>query len=436
MTACAASPKTNGFRFIEAIALLVFGLASTVGVFKGGSFAAIGIVGAVLLWLSVAIERWRLPLIDEAVFVFVFGALAVMEILDFRAAWPPVSWFETLRLASFFLPLMLLSVPRVQERVAESSALFKAWPWLLAAGMLMLGIECGAGIPFAKAFLSHGELELARHLSPEKFTMWQDHLMSRYNRGVSYGFLLAWPVAAYLWMSGRRRELVVFVLCLVPALVFTTSRASQLAAMVGGGVLAVAFVAPGVTRWALGAVAVVGAAWPVAAHWVFLNHPAWVAALPTSWHHRLEIWDFMSRRIAERPWGGWGLGSSHNLSLALHQGGDYIFATESVGHPHNVFTQLWVELGVPGLVLGVAFGLLMLIRAGRLPKPMVPFALGAWAAAFIVALVAYNFWADSLWAVFALAAFGFAVAAVNVNLSLSAGLQDSRKSVAQAEPEC
>ncbi len=62
---------------------------------------------------------------------------------------------------------------------------------------------------------------------------------------------------------------------------------------------------------------------------------------------------------------------------------------------------------MPGLALGAAFGLGTLWRAGRMPAKLMPFALGAWAACFCISLVAYSFWDDSLWAMFALTGTAF-----------------------------
>jgi FtsH-binding integral membrane protein len=70
-------------------------------------------------------------------------------------------------------------------------------------------------------------------------------------------------------------------------------------------------------------------------------------------------------------------------------------------------TQLWLELGLPGLALGITFAVLMLRKANQMDAKLVPFALGAWMAAFCLSLVAYNFWTDSLFSAFALSGLLF-----------------------------
>ena len=124
---------------------------------------------------------------------------------------------------------------------------------------------------------------------------------------------------------------------------------------------------------------------------------------------RVEIWDYLSWRIAERPWLGWGLGSSHLLEWVNPDSLAYHFVHQPAPHPHNVFIELWVELGIPGLILGLAFAALTLRKIEHMPPQFMPYATGAWAAAFCLSLVAYDFWTDSLFTTFALIGFAFAL---------------------------
>ncbi len=110
---------------------------------------------------------------------------------------------------------------------------------------------------------------------------------------------------------------------------------------------------------------------------------------------------------ASWKWLGWGIDTSHTLDFRNPHGAHYVYTTIPASHPHNVVAQLWVEIGVPGLALGLAFALLTLRRAGRIEPHLAPF--GAWAAALTLALTAYSFWTDSLYAAFALTGFAFAL---------------------------
>jgi hypothetical protein len=65
---------------------------------------------------------------------------------------------------------------------------------------------------------------------------------------------------------------------------------------------------------------------------------------------------------------------------------------------------LWVETGVFGVAIGLAFVLLVLWRVWKLPRAHRPFALACCASVFIIALASFDLATDSWWA--ALAATG------------------------------
>lgn len=65
--------------------------------------------------------------------------------------------------------------------------------------------------------------------------------------------------------------------------------------------------------------------------------------------HHYQIWRFAADRAAERPFLGWGFNSSRMLP-----GGHQLMAENAELlplHPHNAVLQVWLELGVPGLLL-------------------------------------------------------------------------------------
>lgn len=65
--------------------------------------------------------------------------------------------------------------------------------------------------------------------------------------------------------------------------------------------------------------------------------------------HHYQVWRFAADRAAERPFLGWGFNSSRTLP-----GGHELMAENAELlplHPHNAVLQVWLELGVPGLVL-------------------------------------------------------------------------------------
>jgi O-antigen ligase len=216
--------------------------------------------------------------------------------------------------------------------------------------------------------------------------------------GLLYGHF---PLASHkrLWL------LLPFILVLFIPTGLTESRASKLALLLALAALVAAQFLPALTRWVLTFLPAFCVGWPFAVQGFFQNHYDVLNRFPASWHARMEIWDALSYRILERPWLGWGLGTSHLLPFQEPHGALYVMNNLPASHPHNVVIELWVELGLPGLIAGLAFALLMLRKAGQLDKKLVPFALATWMAAFCLSLVAYDFWTDSLFAAFALSAF-------------------------------
>lgn len=113
---------------------------------------------------------------------------------------------------------------------------------------------------------------------------------------------------------------------------------------------------------------------------------------PNSFIHRLLIWDFTLDRIAERPLLGWGLDTSRAIP-----GGKELRPIHYVVpwsdkpithpdqnlplHPHNAVLQIWLELGLLGIVF-------TMIAVWRLLKTQLVSRGGGPMAAFIVCSMA------------------------------------------------
>lgn len=379
-------------RQLPKFSLLIFGLTATVGAFTGGLWAGIGIGFALIMFAAIWFIEWRMPRVETRIVFFILIVLGVCAALNLHSAQPGLSWFEWEKLVTIFLPLSLLWAPNVQKHAA-SPRLLMVLPLAVALGGLALGIELYLDGPLIK-FL-HGP----------------SALVVQYNRGFSYLVILAFPAMAALAMTRRRQTIVPLMLILLIPASLTESRAAKLALIVGFITILAAHFLPKLTRGVLATLPILAVGWPFAAQRLFLDQHDRVERLPPSWLDRMEIWDYMSYRIIEHPWLGWGLGMGSHLSPAKPHGALYRFEVDPAAHPHNAAIQLWVELGIAGLIFGIIFALFTLHRAGKLPATLTPFALGAWAAAFCISMIAYNFWSDSLWAAFALTGFAFCLLA-------------------------
>ena len=87
---------------------------------------------------------------------------------------------------------------------------------------------------------------------------------------------------------------------------------------------------------------------------------------------RPQIFKYAIGLITQHPWLGWGLGASFSIPV---EAGTGMFQV----HTHNLFTQVAVELGLPGLLLWLAVWLGLGWRAWHLRKePVGRVILGLW----------------------------------------------------------
>lgn len=375
--------------------LVLYVIAASAGAFVSGLWAYAGIGGGIILFAAVWRKDRQPPWPESPLAIFTLIVLAIFGLENFQSSTSLVSWREWLKLITIFLPLLVFSSPRLGKRLLHPDFI----PLMLIAvfaGTLTLSLELMLGGPLLHA--------VNGTQAP----------LTDYNRGLSLLVILAFPLMAGL-MQGRfplppakRLWIVIpFIIVLFIPAGLTESRASKLALLLGLVTVATAFLMPVLTRRVLVVLPFLGVAWPFAVQRFFLTHYDALTHFPDSWRARMEIWDYMSYRILERPFLGWGLGTAHLLPFQEPHGSQYVFMTMQASHPHNVMIELWVELGLPGLALGVAFALLMLRKAAHLDKKLAPFAMGAWMAALCLSLVAYDFWTDALFSAFALSGFVF-----------------------------
>jgi O-antigen ligase len=234
---------------------------------------------------------------------------------------------------------------------------------------------------------------------------------TKYNRGVDYLVLIAWPVLAYA--GCRRRWWAIGVLGIVMAvmLVVTASVAARAAVAAGGVVLLLAWLAPRLIA--------IGLAWgtaayvvtlPVTLHLLAARRMALVAFLKPSGAHRLEIWDYMTARVFDHPIRGWGLRNASFVPIRPEELARYVYAGPGGIYPHNQWLELWVELGALGALLGLVFAVLVLRRVVLLPVCVRPFAYAAFASAMTVASVDYEVVTDSWWCALAASGLLFSLA--------------------------
>jgi len=216
------------------------------------------------------------------------------------------------------------------------------------------------------------------------------------NRGLCALVILSWPAMVVLQTAGQGRiALVLPALLAVPVFGFD-SRSAQLALVMGLLAYLAVRAAPKFMPRAL-AIVIPAALiiWPIAFPLLdraLFSEAAIYDALPGTAQHRVEIWRFVTERIAEKPMLGWGMDTSRAMP-----GGDVMYQGERKYlplHPHNSALQILLELGVVGFALAVGLVALALRRWAAVDAP--PHAQAA-AAGLIVAYLCIGFTAFGVW---------------------------------------
>ncbi len=141
------------------------------------------------------------------------------------------------------------------------------------------------------------------------------------------------------------------------------------------------------------------------------------AIAPASWLHRIAVWQAAGAHIPDGLPFGFGADYARiwkETAPMIDIPGSPVALPVMPTHPHNIFLQIWLELGLPGvfaIAAFVYFGMRVLRRAA-LPTAVITGMIGA------VTAIAVSFLVEgSIWQVWRLAAI--ALAAMGVALSYS-----------------
>lgn len=355
------------------------------GLLVGPVYASLAWSLAALGAVFIAIGRKPVPDLAlgglAAAFCVLCGASALWSIAPLR------SLAATGQLAVILAASLVLLAERSISPASASRA-FGAMTLALCAGVAIMAADAALHFP------------LQRHLAPRELFPG-----TKYNRGEDYLTLLVWPMLAF-WLLQRRfaRALLVAGAVLVPVAIghSTTARVTLPLGML---TLLAAWQAPKMVMRVLtwGGVAA-AATLPILLHMLAADRLLFWRRLKQSGLHRLEIWDYMTSRVAERPLFGWGFATAKLVPIRAAEMRSYVWVDPHGVYPHNQVLQLWLETGLAGAVFGIVFVLLVLRRIARVPPRIAPFACAAFAAAAAVSASSFELTTDSWWAALALTA--------------------------------
>jgi hypothetical protein len=243
------------------------------------------------------------------------------------------------------------------------------------------------------------------------------------NRSVAVANMLLWPAvlcALSCWAGWTRRSLAfLLIACTAVATGVSNHETSKLAIVAGLLCFGLASLRP---RVAIGLAALV---WTVAvlgsvpaariAHDPLALHEA--SWLQETARARILIWSKVADRVTDAPIIGSGVRSGQVLydrrKLAQTHSADTSSETAVPRHAHNVYLQMWFELGLIGAALFLAAGLAVLRALARMSERAQPFALATFAVFMAEILSSWEVWQGWFVALFALTPVYLALAVRN-----------------------
>jgi exopolysaccharide production protein ExoQ len=371
------------------LTIAVFGALPIVGLVAGPSYAALVFgLGIAQAALGLAAQR-RLPPIDRP--------LALLAVAFAVLCWASVAWSidphrseqAALQVTAIFAgALLFLASPSP----ADTERLFHTMAAATVLGAVVLTLDTAAGYRL-QALLVGPHPDVG----------------AKYNRGVDYLVLIAWPQLAFAAHRRDWRRGVALIVSVAVSVALGLSLAAQVAVITGLLALLLAWWLPrAIAPLATIGTVLVATGQPVVERLMATHRAQLAPYLKYSGLHRLEIWDYMTARVTERPLLGWGIAGANEVPITPQEFSHYVVVRPGHGiYPHDQWLQLWVETGAIGALLGLALALLVLWRIRRIPPGIRAFAYATFASAAVVASVNFEVMTDSWWAALAASAFLF-----------------------------
>ena len=119
--------------------------------------------------------------------------------------------------------------------------------------------------------------------------------------------------------------------------------------------------------------------------------------LPFSALHRIQIWEFTANKIEQKTFSGWGMNASRDMpdgktEMRNDKGQKHGEAIPL--HPHNAMLQIWLEQGLPGIILYLGLSVFIIMSSVRRQRSKIEtsFMLGQFVTMLTIANLSFGIW--------------------------------------------
>jgi exopolysaccharide production protein ExoQ len=337
------------------------------------------------------------------------------------AADPGAAFAKAAAVLGLVVAAFLVASSFTLHAAAEARVLAKSALAGLLLGVTFLLIELAFDGP-VKRFVTNNIVQLF-DLNPKKAEVVNGEVteVSAFllNRNVTSLVLLLIPgllfTAALAARAARHAVLAGLTLAAATCVLVSESGTSLVAFSLGAAVLGLSALSLKAARMVLMTAWTIAMlfAVPLSALPYDLGWNRWTWLPPESVAARFYIWKHFSEKVGNKPIGGIGIRGTRKLQLRLPvdlgtlDEPDQKADGRRVPHPHNIFLQIWLELGAIGALLALGVGLAALWQIGTLPPLIQLGAAGLFAVCAAVGASGFD-----LWQTWLLSSYVFAWAAI------------------------
>lgn len=357
-------------------------------------------------------DKIRLNSLHAAVVTLLgFTAASLLWAPDAADAFPHVAFATFVILTAFFLNVWIGEQDRDRLQLLSRAALAA-----VALGSLYLTIEIIWHQSLLHWLVQAGYFH-TQGARPKNY-------LSELNRNFAVLNMLVWPalffVSTLSWPAIWRVVCAGGLLLVVGAITLKSAHeTSKLAFIAGAIVLGVGLAGAQMARrlvvatWILALLLSPPLSW-YAYNGLALQDAKW---LQVSARRRVVIWADYHHRVLESPIWGAGVRAGDALNrqgVLANVTDDIVKAKEVSRHPHNVFLQVWYELGVIGAMLALVIGTQVSTRLAQRTSQASPYVMATLMATIFILGLCWD-----LWQTWFIAAFG--IVAVVAKLAAARG---------------